>query len=156
MNEILLSLITVPLCSTIILLLLPKSRLSQAIKILCSLLIIVTIVNAILPFTSILFDLNFSIDVPEIDDGDSKFNEDLINKTGLQICVYTKEMLHTRFAIPIDAIQVSATLQSDKDGTVYIKSITVKLLENINVDKYLIADAVSDTLMCECTVLIPE
>lgn len=156
MSTSIISLLSISFASSIILLLIPKSKLHKGVKIISSLLIISSILNVLSPLISIYSSVDFNNSTTEINLENDEYSDELINKTGQQICIYTKEMLHTKFDIPLDALQVSATLEANNENTVYLKMVSVRLLYEINVDEYLISKAVSDTLMCECTVFIQK
>ena len=153
MNTYSITLLVVSFLSTVIVIFIQSPRLKNAFKTITSLIITLLILSTISSLlTSLLsFGLNFKDSSNEYDN--TLFNDNVINETGKQICEYTKDMLCTKFAIPEDSIEVTATLEKNLDNEIYIKIITIRLLYNIDIDKQTLAQTVSDTLMCDCTVL---
>ena len=154
MNDSILSLTVISVIFTLITHITDSFKFKKAIKAVCGFLVIASLFNALLPILSLFkFDnLDHGTSSPSIET--SEYSELLTQEAGHKICVFTKEMLCKKFGLPPDSIYVSATLTTDGQSTTELKMITVKILKPIDCDENLIAQIVSDTLLCKCTVLL--
>ncbi len=149
------SLFVTSVISAIILIIVSNTGYKKSIKVLCSLLILLQVISVLSPLFSLFSGLRFEPPPASPDISTNESTDIQINEAGKQICRYTKDMLSEKFSLAKEDFTVSATL--DYDGEfVKIKNITVEFLTTPDIDYNLIASFITDFMMCECIILLPD
>lgn len=154
-TELLKYVITVCLACSLITLLVSKTRFHSTVRYVAGIIVLFSVVSALSPLISAVGKLiTIDFDSPgnntEIPDDGSG---DIIDNSAVYICRYTKTLISQRFGISEENITVSVSLDAADKNSIQLKNITVALPGNISEIYKSVADYVSVTLGCDCTVI---
>ncbi len=154
LNDVLRSIISVSLISSLGLLFLGNSKFREGIKYLSGIVLLSLILQLFSPLISALTELTeLSPDDVQSDSTQSDAEDDLlINESARQIAEYLKALISGRFDIPEEELNVSVLLLKN-DDTVNIKSVSVGLFHMHIPRAAEISEYVSNVIGCECVVI---
>lgn len=149
-------LITVSIVCALLTMLFYKTNLYQAIRFICSVVVIAYMVQAFLPLYSAIGEL-ITIDEnveSDVSDGIEKSENDYVDYVTVGICKKIKDIISNRYNINEDDIKISVTINNDDPQNIIIKSVTVTLIDDGKNVSEEISRYIGDLLGCGCTVLI--
>ncbi len=154
-TDLLKYIISVCLACSFVTLLVSKTRFNSAVRYVAGIVVLLSVVTILSPLISALGSLiTIDFEIPDhvIEEPDGG-SEDIIDNSAVYICRYTKTLISQRFGIPEDKITVSVSLDSTDINSIQLKNITVSLPGENSELFASVADYVSGTLGCGCTVI---
>ena len=149
-----LSVISVAAITSLIFAALGDSRFKEALKSICALAVLSALISSFAPVIEVITTLTSKNEQLEISPDHNVDNSVLINDIGKNLCLYTEDMLYTRFGISRDDCTVGVTINEDDGGNISLKTVTVEFLSVPPVSPALISDYITETLMCECIIIL--
>ncbi len=154
-TELLKYIISVCLACSLVTLLLSKTRFNSAVRYVAGIIVLLSVVSALSPLISAVGELvTIDFDTPGGDtDIPGDGTGDIIDNSAVYICRYTKTLISQRFGIPEEDISVSVSLDSTDKDNIQLRNVTVSLPKDKAELFTSVADYVSLTLGCGCTVI---
>ena len=153
---LLLSAISFSIISSLTVTLLGSTKFIKAVRFICSLFALLILLNVFKPFISAIKNITVDFDGDSYIDSSDIYSENLTKEAGKQICSSIKDAITAKFGLEKESFTVTATLEKNDVGEIEIKHVAVELLCKVPFDARLISDFVSQTLLCECTVLTAQ
>ncbi len=152
------ALIYISIACTLVMLLLRKSVFASAIKYVCGLCMLITVMGILSPLMKSISDITLTIPDSNEEDIDSEFQIDgtITSESARYICGYIKTAISQRFGIDKESISVSVTLDTDGKDGVMIKSVTVCLPKTESDIYSSVAEYISDLVGSGCIVIPKE
>ena len=152
------SAVCVSLACTLISLLMQNSVFKNAIKYVCGLCVLMSVISILSPVLKSIADLSVSFpdngEDTEITDG--VYNENVAVQSVRYICKYVKTAVAQRFDIESELITVSVTADTEGEDGIIIKSVTVALSSERTDVFSAVAEYVSSLVGSGCTVIARE
>lgn len=151
------SVVYVSIACTLLFLLLQKSAFGTALKYVCGLCVLMTVMTVFSPLIKSISDITVLPPDSENSASDSESPDAAITaESAKYICRYVKTAISQRFEIEHELISVSVTLDTEGDDGIMIKSMTVTLPSSEAEIFSSVAEYVSNLVGSGCIVVPRE
>ncbi len=155
MKPYIISLLCVCIASAFSLYLLSGSFASPAVKMLCSLCVLLSIVKVLSPLFNTITDVAFEVFDEKQETTSSEYNDEIINGTGRYICNYTKQMLTSRYPLNASDFIVTVKLDVDDELNAALKEVIIEFSSEPSVSTAMVADYIENVFLCKCVIITP-